>query len=292
MCEESRQGLALCSLLLHPVGPPWGSRSGPISEGVPPNQLSVDLMDVQPSTLPTFPPSAPGVNYTAANGPLQEPRETLTQRDSRKRRREKDREASREKDEADIGPASTEDCCREGGVREKGERRKEGKRRGDGADGGRKSRRTVCSGEGRDEKEKGEGLRREEGKEEEDAVLGSGQGKSREVRKEGHGGNDGEKRAGELRENYGEDKAFEATKGLGGGEVLSTEEGERGGRKEGGGDGLGDEQGVVVVEEGGGEEGEKGGEEGEREGGWEDDSDVEDIIATFCSSPSNTDSSS
>ena len=278
VCEESRQGLALCSLLLHPVGPPWGSRSGPISEGIPPHQLSVNLMDVQPSTLPTVPPSAPGVNYTAVNGPLQELGETLTQHDSRKRRREGESRCAEE--EADVVPASTEDLCRERGAREEGERRKEGER----ADGGRKSRRTVCSGEGRDEKEK-----REEGKEEEDAVLGSGQGKeSRDVRKEGRGGNDGEKRAGELRVSYEEDKAFEAPKELGGGEVLSTAEGERGGRKEGGGDGLGDEGGTVAVEEGGGEE---GGEEGEKEEGWEDDSDVEDIIATFCSSPSNTDSS-
>ncbi|CAI8040847.1 hypothetical protein GBAR_LOCUS22712 [Geodia barretti] len=124
VCEESRQGLALCSLLLHPVGPPWGSRSGPISEGIPPNQLSVNLMDVQPSTLPTVPPSAPGVNYTAVNGPLQELGETLTQHDSRKRRREGESRCAEE--EADVVPASTEDLVGSEGRR----RRERGEKRG------------------------------------------------------------------------------------------------------------------------------------------------------------------
>ena len=231
MCEESRQSLALCSLLLHPVGPPWGSRSGLISEGVPPTQPSTtDPMDMEHSVVPTFPPSAQGVNSPAGNGSLREPQTTWTQPERRKRRREEEQEEERETErcnEQEIATSlatatTTEDASREGGC-ERGEEGEEG------------------------EKER---------------VLGSVKEKNTNtvVGEKGSEGGKGYERK--------KDKEIDVTVTVGSGDMDRAEEGEgREGEEE-----VGEEAAEM-----------------ERE---TDDSDVEDILATFCSSPSHTDSSS
>lgn len=227
MCEESRQGLALCNLLLHPAGPPWGSRSGPISEGVPPTHPSTtDPMDMELSVVPAFPPSAPGVNSPAGNGSLREPQTTWTQPERRKRRREEEEERETERcnergTAMTLATTTTEDASGEGGC----ERREEG--------------------------EKGE----------EERVLGSVKEKNTAT-VVGEKGSEG----GKAHERE-KDKEIHVTVTVGSGDMDRAEEEE--GREE-------EEEGEEAAEM-------------ERE---TDDSDVEDILATFCSSPSHTDSSS
>ena len=281
VCEESRHGLALCSLLLHPAGPPWGSHSGAISsEGGPLNQpSSVDLIDTQRTVFPTVRPSASGVNSTTMNGPLQEPQLTmLAQNDSRKRRREGEGEmgSGEGKEEGETEAfrlASREDIGRGRGC-EGGEEVEGGK--------GENSPTVV----GREKKGRwGEVDEKREGSGEKDAVLGSGDGRTIEY---GSGCEEGKREEGGRWE-----RKEDAPGGSGKKKALLTERGE--GRKKSGGRERGDRWNkgeVRAVEEGGGEE-EEAEEEGMKEGGSEerDDSDVEDIIATFCSSPSNTDSS-
>ena len=160
--EESRQGLTLCGLLVHPMGPPWRSNFGPLADGGTTNPSSIELMDIEPSTSTSHITSVRLMaGFSAAQQNGHNERQSVLVSGRRKRSRENEDENG---DERETVPSAIADTvCLSGAVGavgECGEKEEEVVREGDGVrwetgEGGEKEDEVVREGEG--EKREGDG---------------------------------------------------------------------------------------------------------------------------------------
>ena len=243
--EESKQGLAICTLLLHPTGPPWGSNSDPISGGHPANSSPIEVMGAHRLLRPITSHTPQWPEFSAGPRPprteistesvLQDSRGSVGEGGKRKRRRKE------QEDEIDSLRAAT---AMESAV--------------DAASSGAKCVHQAV--------------------EEQEAVGGRAGGVGM-----GEGGQSG------VGEDEGQEKAesvSESTRKRT--KVLPTTDSEKSVSMK-----RQSAHSSTVIHSGMGSQGEDMMVEGEGEKGEltvSNGSDVEDIIATFCSSPSHSDS--
>ena len=243
--EESKQGLAICTLLLHPTGPPWGSNSDPISGGPPANSSPIEVMDAHRLLHPITSHSPQRPEFSAGLGPpgteistesvLQDSRGCVGEGGKRKRRRKE------QEDDTDSLRAAT---AMESAV--------------DAASSG-----TECVHQAVEEQEAVGGRAGD---------VGMGEGVQGGV-----GEDKGQEKAASVSES-----TRKRTK------VLPTTDSEKSVSMK-----RQSTHSSTVIHSGMGSQGEDMMVEGEGEKGEltvSDGSDVEDIIATFCSSPSHSDS--
>ena len=240
------------------MGPPWRSNFGPLADGGTTNPSSIELMDIEPSTSTSRITSVRLMaGFSAAQQNGHNERQSVLVSGRRKRSRENEDENG---DERETVPSAIADTvCLSGAVGAVGEC-------------GEKEEEVVREGEG--EKREGDGGSGETG-------GGGEEGGGQEVTEGGGGevevGGDGEMEG--------------VVPVVGGGRVWGGEVRSDDCTMEGGGDGRARDEEVTSDDctMGGGGSGMVRG-EGVTRDGESEDSDVDDIIATFCSSPSHSES--